>query len=81
MILLLLPAVLVEDLDRVLVADDLDGAGVVVLDTGGLVENMFEVGGRDRGDAAFHPRSPFRERLAKHKGKIYVAGAGSYVAS
>ncbi len=26
-------------------------------------------------------RLPFRERLAMHKGKIYVAGAGSYVAS
>ena len=79
--LLLLPAVLLEDLDRVFVAVGLDEAGVVVLDRSGLFENMLEVGGRDGGEAAFHPRSPFRERLAKHNGKIYVAGAGSYVAS
>ncbi len=52
--LLLLPVVLLEDLDRVFVADGLDEAGVVVLDTSGLVENMLEVGGRDGGEAAFH---------------------------
>ncbi len=37
--------------------------------------------GSEYGDqTAFHPRSPFRERQAKHKGKIYVAEEGSYVA-
>jgi hypothetical protein len=38
------------------------------------------VGGQYGGTAALHPRSPFRERLAEHKGKIYIAGAGSNVA-
>ncbi len=33
------------------------------------------------GEAALHPRSPFRDRLAKHRGKIYLAEAGSNVAS
>ena len=28
---------------------------------------------------ALHPRSPFPERLAKHKEKIYLAGTGSNV--
>ncbi len=40
-----------------------------------------DISARDRSEAAFHPPSPFRERLAKHKGKIYAAGAGPYVAS
>ncbi len=29
---------------------------------------------------ALHPYSPFRDRLAKHRGKIYLAEAGSNVA-
>ncbi len=37
--------------------------------------------GSEYGDqTAFHPRSHFCERQAKHKGKIYVVEEGSYVA-
>ncbi len=38
------------------------------------------IGNDDGGKMALHPRFPFRERLAKHKGKIYLAWAGSNVA-
>ena len=35
------------------------------------------IGGKNGDEATFHPYSPFRDRLAKHKGKIYLVKAGS----
>ncbi len=37
------------------------------------------IDGEYGGETAFHPRSPFPERLAQHKGKIYSPGTGSNV--
>ena len=47
------------------------------------LQNIGEQDGltHDIGEAAFHLRSPFPERLAKHNGKIYLVGTGSNVAS
>ena len=51
-------------------------ADLVSLHQAGITNH---IGGQDRGEATLHPCSPFRDSLAKHRGKIYLAEAGSNV--